>query len=98
MPIDPLLKPILEQYNNLPDPEKVHMQLTEWRDASHSGLSELALRYCDTAPPLALEYDDFIVLSDREIPLRVYLPHKRAMLPVHIYLHGGGWWLGDRNS
>jgi len=29
------------------------------------------------------------------VPVRVYLPSGVEDLPVHIHLHGGGWWMGS---
>jgi acetyl esterase len=28
------------------------------------------------------------------VPVRVYRPRHERALPVHVFLHGGGWWLG----
>ena len=34
----------------------------------------------------------------REIPLRLYYPEAESALPLLIYLHGGGWMLGDLDT
>ncbi len=42
--------------------------------------------------------DCYISLSDRQIPIRVYRNQSNNDLPTLVYLHGGGWILGDLNS
>jgi acetyl esterase len=44
-------------------------------------------------PPVLLEGDDAAPDSGYAIPLRIYRP-RLGQLPVHVYLHGGGFWLG----
>jgi acetyl esterase len=34
-------------------------------------------------------------VHDGTIATRVYLPQGEGPFPVHVYLHGGGWWLGS---
>jgi acetyl esterase len=29
------------------------------------------------------------------VPVRLYVPTTDASLPVHVHLHGGGWWMGS---
>ena len=37
-------------------------------------------------------------LKIAEVPVRLHLPNSEPGLPVTIYLHGGGWVLGDLDS
>jgi acetyl esterase len=30
-----------------------------------------------------------------DVPVRLYVPSQAANLPVHVHLHGGGWWMGS---
>ena len=29
------------------------------------------------------------------VPIRLYLPSPATELPVHVHMHGGGWWMGS---
>src|SRR5690348_14678998 len=41
------------------------------------------------------EWDIDIAVSDGRVRLRVYRPSDRAGLPIHVFLHGGGFWLSS---
>ena len=52
-------------------------------------------------PPIKKEYrtlDYQIMLEDREIPLRIFLPEGNQTQKVLVFFHGGGWVTGDINS
>lgn len=50
-------------------------------------------------PTQLFEVDDLsIPAPGRNIKLRRYRPNKSNLMPVLIYLHGGGWTLGDLDS
>jgi acetyl esterase len=34
-------------------------------------------------------------LTVEGVPVRVYVPSDASELPVHVHLHGGGWWMGS---
>ena len=36
--------------------------------------------------------------SDSGLALRLYRPHTEAVLPVLVYIHGGGWTIGDLDT
>lgn len=42
--------------------------------------------------------DRFVVSGDFEIPVRIYSPNSSTPLPVMLYLHGGGYVVGDLES
>lgn len=44
-------------------------------------------------PELASEVDELAPVSGGAIPVRVYRP-RPGRLPVHLFLHGGGWCIG----
>lgn len=36
--------------------------------------------------------------SPAGVPVRLYLPSDSAHLPLHVHLHGGGWWMGSLDT
>ena len=49
-------------------------------------------------PPIKKEYrtlDHKIMVEDREIPVRIFIPEKSNSVRVLIFFHGGGWVTGD---
>jgi acetyl esterase len=49
-------------------------------------------------PPVATEVDHTVPVDGGEITVRVYTPDLKPPLPCHVYIHGGGWWLGTLNQ
>ena len=52
----------------------------------------------DQVPPLAELRDDTLKLGKRDAAIRIYRPKAESRSPVIVYLHGGGWCLGDLDS
>ena len=46
-------------------------------------------------PPLSLVRDFEVATADRSIPVRLYDPAPGKIGPAMVYLHGGGWMIGD---
>jgi len=44
---------------------------------------------------LASIRDMTITSAEGPIPIRVYTPEGDGLLPVFLYIHGGGWWTGN---
>jgi len=92
MPIDPLLADLLAH----PDaPAPVGLSVAEERE--HANRAQRALRartYRRPPEPAAIE-DRVIAVAGGEIPLRIYSPAGPEPAPIHLYLHGGGFWLGS---
>jgi acetyl esterase len=55
-------------------------------------MSFLAL--ADEGPEVASIVDHRIPVDGGEITVRVYTPNGAGPFPGHLYLHGGGWWIG----
>jgi len=58
--------------------------------------------FCDEAifisHPYVRDHGPLHAVLDLEadgVPVRVYLPSDATDLPVHVHLHGGGWWMGS---
>lgn len=45
-------------------------------------------------PPVAEERDVIVPTGTGDVRVRVYRP-REGTLPALIYIHGGGWWMGD---
>ena len=55
----------------------------------------LSFRNLDASPKQVASKTD-LVTTDREVPVRVYVPHDPTPgLPPVVYIHGGGWVLGE---
>lgn len=48
--------------------------------------------------PIYKLLDHKIMLSDREIPVRVFIPHANPLPKLLIFFHGGGWVTGNIDS
>src|SRR5438128_4482547 len=89
MPLDPEAKMLLEQMTTVVRPFD-ELSVEEARAAivtlsAAAGEGEAVARVETRAVP-----------GPRgEIPVRVYAPEGRAPLPVLVYLHGGGWVIGN---
>jgi acetyl esterase/lipase len=102
MPVDARLQPILDAagaQGPLPD----GMPIAEARAHAHKMMEQSFLMLAEEGPEVASIVDRRIPVgpfreSPRaepgEITLRIYTPHGDGPFPAHLYLHGGGFWLG----
>ncbi|NUO98827.1 MAG: alpha/beta hydrolase fold domain-containing protein, partial [Nonomuraea sp.] len=60
----------------------------------HRGMDHRAATVARPAPPVA-QADHRVEVEGAEITVRSYTPERRGPLPCHVYVHGGGWWLGE---
>jgi acetyl esterase len=92
MPVDPRLVPVLEGSVPKPGPE---LTVAEARARATNFQARIRDAYYGRAPEPAAVVDLEIAVEDGTIPLRIYRPAGEAPFPVHIYIHGGGFWLGS---
>lgn len=59
---------------------------------------ELCRAFDRPRPPGLAVTDRAIVDGDHQVPIRIYRPAERGAQACLIYLHGGGWVLGDLDS
>ena len=59
---------------------------------------ELCRAFDRPRPPGLTVTDRTIAAGDHDVPVRIYRPTAQGAQPCLIYLHGGGWVLGDLNS
>src|SRR4028118_2001263 len=53
------------------------------------------LRGKELKPEFVASIQNHTIKSHGNIPIRIYTPRLDTSLPILIYLHGGGWVLGD---
>jgi acetyl esterase len=95
MPVLPELVPVLEGVAkaraHLPD---ASMPVAERRALIHRGMDQRAKAVARPAPPVARS-DRQVAVEGGTITVRTYTPDLPGPLPGHVYVHGGGWWLGE---
>ncbi|MBN1532007.1 MAG: alpha/beta hydrolase, partial [Spirochaetes bacterium] len=62
-------------------------------ESRRTGDSSKLLR--ETADPVQEELTKEIPVPGGTIPVRIYLPRRGTPLPVVVYYHGGGWFMGN---
>ena len=93
MPLDPIVKMILEQSPMSLDDMIRMPSAAEMREANR------ALRVQPANPePVAHIEDRTIPGPAGELLVRVYRPESADLLPALVYFHGGGWVIGDIES
>ncbi|TDD23698.1 hypothetical protein [Nonomuraea diastatica] len=87
----PMLARIQEARKHLPD---ASTPVAERRAAIHRGMDQRAATVARPAPPVTVT-DHEIEVDGGRITVRGYTPERPGPLPCHVYVHGGGWWLGE---
>jgi acetyl esterase len=73
------------------------MTISEARDF-HDELWKVDVEGAYIPRPVCDVYNETIAFGDDEIRIRIYRPSNENALPVVVFLHGGGWVLGDIDS
>jgi acetyl esterase len=95
MPLDPVVKGLLEQFAAMGRPPTWELSPPEARE-NYLGLIALA-----GEPEAVAKVEDRPIPGPAgEIPLRIYIPESKPneALPVLVFFHGGGWVIGDLDS
>jgi acetyl esterase len=95
MPVLPELEPMLARIHEARGQGMEEtVPLARRREHIHRAMDQRAAAVAAAAPDV--ERSDRIVPVDGgEVVVRVYRPvDSGASLPGHVYVHGGGWWLG----
>lgn len=95
MPVLPELVPMLDRIAQA----RVHMPdastpVAERRAFIHRGMDQRAKAVALPMPP-GTRADHEVPVEGGTITVRVYRPDLAGVLPGHVYVHGGGWWLGE---
>jgi acetyl esterase len=78
-----------------PDSGDPQAPLPERRAAIRAGVDELFAKFGRPVDPVHHEQDVGIAVAGGRIRLRIYRPSDATGLPIHVFLHGGGFWLGS---
>src|SRR5690349_5268504 len=95
MPLDPVVKGLLDQFAAMGRPPTWELSPPEARE-NYLGLIALA-----GEPEAVAKVEDRAIPGPAgEIPLRIYIPESKPdeALPVLVFFHGGGWVIGDLDS
>ena len=91
MPLDPQLQKFLADLSDAGAPEFNALPV----DAARAGLRELVALFPATQ---AIAKSEDRVLEAGGVSARIYTPNGSGPFPVLLYLHGGGWVIGDLDS
>ncbi|MCU1492250.1 MAG: alpha/beta hydrolase [Acidimicrobiaceae bacterium] len=94
MPVDPALVPILEETAGGAAAGEP-LPPAEARARAEAFQSALRGRCYREAPSPAAVRELEVPVPGATLSCRAYLPEGDAPFPLHVYLHGGGWWLGS---
>ncbi|GIM97393.1 alpha/beta hydrolase [Paractinoplanes toevensis] len=78
-----------------PDSGDPRAPLTVRRAAIQAGVDSLFAMFGLPVAPAHREQDVEIAVPGGPIRLRIYRPSDASGRPVHVFLHGGGFWLGS---
>ena len=93
MPVDPLIQSILDAANAAPRPA-TPPTVADARAAAHAAMDQTFLALAEPGPDPASIVDHRVPVDGGEITLRVYTPQGSGPWPIHLNIHGGGFWLG----
>ncbi|MCU1489499.1 MAG: alpha/beta hydrolase [Acidimicrobiaceae bacterium] len=92
MPLDPVLLPLLAEPQSDDPPATTVAEARARHDRSQEQLRARFYR----EPPAPAEVRELAVpVEGASIAARAFRPHGEGPFPVHVYLHGGGFWLGS---
>lgn len=72
-----------------------HLSVVEQRRFAQLRADLNFLRFGTPGPLVAAVEDHFLSVDGESVRLRIYRSRTNAALPVHLRLHGGGWWQGS---
>jgi acetyl esterase len=94
MGVNPRLQPILDgAAETLPETEPLAVE--ELRARHNAGITTMLGAVTEPGPAMAKEVDLPVPVDGGTITVRVYTPFGDPPFPGHLYLHGGGFWLGE---
>jgi acetyl esterase len=93
MPLEPRLKPMVALANRLPTPAE-SVSFGERRAAADRQAHLFKWVALRAGPRVASVTNQFVPVEGGRITVRVYRPFDRGNLPLHVFLHGGGWCMG----
>ena len=95
MPVLPALQAVLDAVNASAQDVGDDLSVAELREIAHASMAQSFGLLGDPGPDPASTVDQQVPVEGGEITVRVYTPPGDGPFPVHVYFHGGGFWLGD---
>ncbi len=92
MPLDPFIENYLRQS---PPAQVVIADFPAYRSQDRVMADAIVERVAEPGPEIAQRQRFSIAVNGGTIDLLVFTPRADGPLPVHLYLHGGGWALGS---
>ena len=87
MPIDPILEPLLPNFQGLPDV----IDFDQFRRDETMAVNSMIDQVCEPAPAGARRREVQIAVVGGSIDLHIFSPSTAGPHPAHLYIHGGGW-------
>jgi acetyl esterase len=92
MALDQAVRTFLSTRPGSDDPDA---PIARRRTAIHAGTAALFAKFGRPVGAAQSERDIEVAVTGGRIRLRVYRPSAETGLPIHVFLHGGGFWLGS---
>jgi acetyl esterase len=92
MPVLPELEPLLARIRAAGGPDH-GTPIAERREQVHAGI-DMQQAHMVEPVPAAPHTDHRVGVSGGEIIVRVYRPEVEGTVGCHLFVHGGGWWMG----
>ncbi|MCU1462021.1 MAG: lipase/esterase [Acidimicrobiales bacterium] len=94
MPLHPSLQPLVDAAAAMPaSPDG--LSVDELRAFAHGAMEQMFSRLSEAGPEMAAVEDHRVPVEGGAITVRIYRPEGDGPFPAHLYLHGGGFWLGS---
>lgn len=94
MLLDPGIRQFMIESDACYPPNAVDLSIAQQRQI----YNDLCAHFKKPRPPNISSADIAVTGSDSEIPIRIYSPNSKTNLPIMLYLHGGGFVVGDLES
>jgi acetyl esterase len=72
-----------------------HLPVADQRAAARLLIDLNFLRFGQRGPAVHAVDDHLVPVDGGSVRIRLYRPSPAARLPLHVWLHGGGWWQGS---
>jgi acetyl esterase len=93
VPLDPILEPIVAAMRDRP-PVDPSIPAAERRRSVHQFMDQSFVALAEPGPEVAHTRDVPVTVDGGQITVRVYTPFGDGPFPGHLYIHGGGRWIG----
>ena len=97
MPLDPQLQPIIDLMNAQPAPP-TDIPPAEMRERMNKEMETGFVALGDDPIELPKVVDHAVPVAGGAITVRVYTPEGDGPFPAHLYIHGGGFFMGTLDS